>query len=129
VDGLVGASARDRARSYRDNVAWQKSVLFVTAIYNMTRLWPREEQFGLTNQVRRAAVSIPANIAEGQGRFGATEWLHHLSIAHGSLCEIETHLIIARNVGYLSDSQLTSLLQQADEVGRLIRALRKSLRS
>jgi four helix bundle protein len=123
------APKEGRAKSYRDYVAWQKAIVFVGSIYEETGNWPKDEQFGLTNQVRRAAVSIPANFAEGQGRFGVNEWLHHLSIAHGSLCEVETHLMIAHQIGYLQDDRLASLLEQADKVGKLIRGLSRSLRT
>ncbi len=83
-------------RSYGDLIAWQKVMDLVSEVYRVTKDWPREEMFGLTSQVRRSAVSIPSNIAEGQGWTGPKEFVHHLSIAHGSLCEAETQLIIAR---------------------------------
>jgi four helix bundle protein len=81
------------------------------------------EQFGLTGQVRRAAVSIPSNIAEGKGRSGIREYVHHLSIAHGSLCELETQLLIAHDLTYLPAPDIDRLMEQAAEVGRLLRAL------
>jgi four helix bundle protein len=81
------------------------------------------EQFGLTGQVRRAAVSIPSNIAEGKGRSGIREYVHHLSIAHGSLCELETQLLIAHDLTYLPSPDIDRLMEQAAEVGRLLRAL------
>ena len=100
----------------------------VEQVYSATRDWPREELFGLTNQVRRAAVSVPANIAEGQGRTGTNELLHHLSIAHGSLYEVETHLLISRRLGYVDDSTSELLARQTEEVGRLLGGLIRSLR-
>ncbi len=93
----------------------------------MTHKWPKEELYGLTNQVRRAAVSIPANIAEGQGRSGLKEFLHHLSIANGSLYETETHLLIARQLGYSDEASCEEIMGQAAEVGRLLHGLIKSL--
>ncbi|MBA2754199.1 MAG: four helix bundle protein [Chloroflexia bacterium] len=113
---------------YRDLIAWQKAIVLVGEVYRVTKGWPREEVFGLTNQARCSAVSVPANIAEGQGRTGAKEFLHHLSIANGSLCETETHLLIGQQLGYIEDPTLTPLLEQSTEVGRLIHGLMRSLR-
>ena len=115
-------------RGYRDLIAWQKAMGLVRSVYEVTEEWPAREQFGLTNQVRRAAVSIPSNIAEGKGRTGTREYAHHLSIAHGSLCELETHLLIAHDLAYLASSEIERLMNQAAEVGRLIRALIVKLR-
>ena len=115
-------------RGYRDLVAWQKAMALVNAVYGTTRGWPSGERFGLTDQVRRAAVSIPANIAEGKGRSGPREFAHRLSIAHGSRCELETLLLIAGEQGYMSAAQLTEILTRSEEVGRLMRGLLKSLR-
>jgi len=95
----------------------------VRAVYEATEGWPVREQFGLTGQVRRAAVSIPSNIAEGKGRSGIREYVHHLSIAHGSLCELETQLLIAHDLAYLPSNEIDRLMDQAAEVGRLLRAL------
>jgi four helix bundle protein len=85
--------------SYRDLIAWQKAMDLVTAIYRVTGSFPREELYGLTSQLRRAAVSVPSNIAEGQARFSRKEFHHFLSQARGSLVEIETQLMIAENLG------------------------------
>src|ERR1700686_2110288 len=92
-------------RSYRDLVAWQKAMKFVTAIYEVTQRFPSEERYGLTNQLRRASVSVPSNIAEGQARFSKKEFHHFLSLARGSLVEIETQLLIAENLRYLPAEQ------------------------
>ena len=83
--------------------------------------------YGLTNQVRRASVSVPANIAEGQGRSSTREFAHYLSIAHGSLREVETHLLIASRLHYCPESLLTAMMEQAAEVGRLLHGLMRSL--
>jgi four helix bundle protein len=112
---------------YKDLIAWQKAMTLVRSVYELTQTWPQHEQFGLTNQVRRAAVSIPSNIAEGKGRSGIREYSHHLSVAHGSLCELETQLLIAQDLGYVVDHQCAPVLQQAAEVGRLLRGLIRSL--
>src|SRR5437763_422359 len=98
------------------------------AVYRATQHWPREEVYGLTNQARRAAVSVLANIAEGQGRRGPTEMLHHLSIADGSLHELETHLLIAQRLRYLDGATATILLTQTAEVGRILGGLMRSMR-
>src|SRR5882762_292182 len=99
-------------RSYRDLVAWQKAMKFVTAIYEVTQRFPSEERYGLTNQLRRASVSVPSNIAEGQARFSQKEFHHFLSQARGSLVEIETQLLIARNLKYLNRRRQTSCLRR-----------------
>ena len=114
-------------RNYRDLIAWQRAMDLVETVYHVTRAWPKEEMYGLTNQVRRAATSIPANIAEGQGRTGPKELLHHLSIANGSLCEVETFALISRRLGYIDEQACQQLITQTTEVARLIGGLMKSL--
>ncbi len=114
---------------YRDLTAWQKAMDLVEAIYRVTQMWPKEELYGLTNQARRAAISVPANSAEGKGRQGAAEFAHHLSMAMGSLHEAETHLLIAGRLGYSSADDTARLLTQSGEVGRLIGGLMRSLRA
>jgi four helix bundle protein len=114
-------------QSYRDLLVWQKSMDLVTEIYQLTRPFPHEELFGLTSQTRRAAVSVPANIAEGYGRIHRKEYLHHLSIARGSLMEVETHLQIAVRLTYLSREQGAQIWSLLQEVGRLLNGLIRSL--
>ncbi len=116
-------------QSYRDLIAWQRGVDLVEGIYRATQNWPREETYSLTDQVRRAAVSVPANIAEGHGRHSTKEFLQHLGIASGSLCEAETHLVIANRLQYVSPDDLEALLEQTAEVGRLLHGLKRSLRA
>ena len=118
-----------REGTYRDLIAWQKSRRLVSEIYRSTSKWPEDERFGLTSQLRRAAVSIPANIAEGQGRLGTAEMKYRLSIAHGSLCELETLLFVAGDIGLNSGDVQDLLLADAAEVGRLIRGFIRSLDS
>ena len=115
-------------RGYQHLIAWQRGIDLVRAVYEATAAWPKEEQFGLINQVRRAAVSVPSDLAEGQGRSGTRGFLHHLSLAHGSLCEAETQLLIAYRLGYMGQPAIEPLLHRAAEVGRLTRGLIKSLR-
>ena len=114
-------------RSYKDLVAWQKSMDLVTAIYHATRDFPKDEQFGLTSQVRRAAVSIPSNVAEGQGRLSEKEFRYFLGQARGSLMEVETQLQIALNLGYLESGKTSILLKACAEIGRILNGLLASI--
>lgn len=91
-------------RNYKELLVWQRAMDLVELIYTITRSWPKEEQYGLTSQIRRAVVSVPSNIAEGQGRFSTREFLHHISIANGSLLEVETQVLVAQRLGYLQTS-------------------------
>ncbi len=115
------------AHSYQDLVAWQKAVDLVTEIYRMTRGFPPDEIYGLTSQLRRAAVSIPSNIAEGQGRLSKGEFRQFLGQARGSLLEVETQTIIARNLGFLEDATAKNTLQKSAEVNRILNGLLGSL--
>jgi four helix bundle protein len=114
-------------KSYRDLETWQQAMALVLEVYRVTKLFPKEELFGLTSQVRRAVVSIPSNIAEGQGRTSTKEFLQHLSIAYGSLCETETQILIAKDLNYLAQQDYESLSTLTARVGRLINGLSKSL--
>jgi four helix bundle protein len=114
-------------RSYKDLVAWQESMDLVTATYRSTSGFPKEEQFGLTSQLRRAAVSIPSNIAEGQGRLSEKEFRYFLGQARGSLMEVETQLQIAQNLGHLQTGQTMELLKTCAEVGRILNGLLASI--
>lgn len=115
-------------QSYRDLTAWQKSMELVVEIYRLSKIFPKDELFGLTSQIRRAATSVPANIAEGYGRIHRKEYLNHLSIARGSLLETETHLQIAVRLEYLTRDQVTIAWGLSQEVGRMLLALIRSLR-
>ncbi len=116
-------------KSFRDLIVWQKAMEFVVDLYERTLAFPREETYGLRSQVRRAGVSIPSNIAEGQARQGTKEFLHYLSIAYASLAEVETQIIIAQRLRYLTDESANALLDQAAEIGRLLNGLRNALGS
>jgi four helix bundle protein len=96
--------------------------------YRVTKGFPKEELFGLTSQVRRAAASIPANIAEGQGREHTKEFLRHLSVARGSLMELETHLLLSQRIGLIDHATATPLLTRAERISRMLSGLRKALR-
>lgn len=113
---------------YRQLIVWQKAMELVKVVYDVTDNFPREELFGLSSQMRRAAVSIPSNIAEGQGRDSTKEFIHHLSMAYGSLMEVETQAMIAEMRRYISSAKLGEVLERSAEVGRLINGLSNSLR-
>ena len=114
-------------KSYRDLEVWQKAMDLVVECYKIAERFPKTEVYGLTSQLRRAAISVPANIAEGQGRSHTREFLNHLSIAYGSLMEVETHLQIAARLHYLDDSSIQSLLEKSAEIGRMLNGLIQSL--
>jgi len=115
-------------KSYRDLIAWQKAMSLVTEIYKITHGFPKEEVYGLTSQLRRAAVSVPSNIAEGQSRLSKHEFKNFLSHARGSLVEVETQLLIAQNLGYIKKAQADCLITQASEVARILNGLLTSIR-
>ena len=115
------------AKCYRDLIAWKKSFDLALAIYRGTSGFPGEEKYGLMSQLRRAAISIPSNIAEGEGR-GSRYFRHYLSIALGSLNELETQILISEALGYLKQEQTSALLKLAAEVGRLINGLSRAVR-
>jgi four helix bundle protein len=115
-------------QSYRDLIVWQKAMDVVIDCYHATESFPKSEVYGLAGQLQRAAVSVPANIAEGHGRHHLNEYLHHLSFANGSLMEVETHLQIAARLTYLDQERLDQLLASTAEVGRLLNGLTNSLR-
>jgi four helix bundle protein len=115
-------------KSYRDLVVWQKAMVVVRDVYSITKLFPREELYGLTSQLRRAAVSIPSNIAEGQARFSPKEFHHFLSNARGSLMEVETQILIAEDLGYISSEMNDQFQTRTAELGRLLNGLISSIR-
>ena len=115
-------------RSHRDLVVWQKAMDLTVAVYELARRFPRTEQYGLISQMTRAAASIPANIAEGNGRRGSRrEYSHFLGIARGSLMERETYLALALRLGFASDEEASRVLALADEVSRMITTMRNRL--
>jgi four helix bundle protein len=114
-------------KSYRDLVAWQKAMDLVTAVYRASARFPHSEIYGLTSQLRRASVSIPSNIAEGQGRFGAAEFRHFLRQANGSIMELETQILIAERLDYITSDEANNLLNNAAEVGKILNGLIASL--
>jgi len=107
---------------------WKKAIDFVTVVYRATESFPREERFGLTSQIRRAAVSIPANIAEGAARDSKKEFLYFLSNAQGSASELETELLIAQKLGYLAEREYISMRDELDSIGRMIIGLSQKIK-
>ena len=120
-------SVRPIVRSYRDLVVWKKSMTLVLDVYRSTQSFPRGETYGLVSQLRRAAVSVPSNIAEGQARLSTGEFRQFLGNARGSLMEVETQILIAEGLGYLEHDRSASLLGSTAEVGRILNGLLNSL--
>jgi four helix bundle protein len=116
-----------KLKNYQDLIAWQRSMDLVEDVYRYSKDFPREEIYALTSQIRRAAVSIPSNIAEGQGRRTTADFLRHLSIAYGSLCEVETQILIARRLKYIAQVRVEEVLSRAGEVGRLLNGFTVSI--
>jgi four helix bundle protein len=114
-------------RSYQELIGWKKGIELVTDIYRLTQKFPKQEIYGLTSQIRRAAVSIPSNIAEGQGRMSRGEFKQFLGHARGSVFELESQILIARNLPYLNMEEGEFLLERIAEVGRVLSGLLKSL--
>ncbi len=110
-------------KTHKDLDVWRKSIDMVTEIYGLTKSFPKEEIYGITNQIRRSAISIPSNIAEGAGRNHKKEFKQFLHISLGSLTELQTQLIISRNIGYLNDEVYKNLNNKLDDIGMMISGL------
>ena len=115
--------------SYQQLKVWQLGIQLTKSAYELTQKFPKDELYGLTSQMRCAAVSIPANIAEGHARDSTKEFLHHISIALGSLAELETMFILAQELGYSDAVAIATLLQYSDEEGRMLHGLQRTLKS
>ena len=116
-------------KTHHDLDVWKKSIDFVTSVYKITDAYPKTEIYGLTNQIRRAVVSIPSNIAEGAGRTSLKEFAQFLSIALGSVAEVETQLIVSRNLNYISNQLFEQLLSELVSIRKMIIGLKKSIAS
>ena len=114
-------------RNYSDLIAWQRAMDLVEAVYAISAAFPREELYGLTSQIRRAVVSVPSNIAEGQGRWTTGEFVQFLVVANGSLREVETQLHVATRLEFVTSADVDVAFALAAETGRLIYGLRNSL--
>jgi four helix bundle protein len=115
------------ATSFKDLLVWQKGIDLACDVHRLTRLLPKEEAYRLTSQIIRASSSIPANIAEGNGRGTRRDYAHFISIARGSAAELETFLIIIGRLGLAPDDKVRDLLERTEEVGRMLNALRAKL--
>ncbi|HEV2388853.1 MAG TPA: four helix bundle protein [Candidatus Acidoferrales bacterium] len=116
-----------KARSYRDLIVWQKAIVLVKGVYEITARFPAEEKFGLTSQMRRAAVSVPSNIAEGQARKSTREFVQFLSNAEGSLAELDTQVVLGSELGFVRGTEASTTAAQIDELGRMLNSLRRKL--
>ena len=129
----VSSRASGPIRGYRDLIVWQDSMDLVVTVYRITATFPKEERYSLVNQLRRAAVSVPSNITEGHGRSRTGDYLRHLSVAVGSLSEVETQVQISRRLEYIAEDDQSRLLDSCNAIakmlGGLIRSLRKRLES
>jgi len=114
-------------RSHRDLKIWQIALDLTETLYRITADWPKHEQYGLISQVRRAAVSVPANVAEGAGRRTAGEFMHFVGIARGSLAELETLIVLSRRLGYIEEPTYRALYDDLLELGRMTTGLIRSL--
>jgi four helix bundle protein len=115
-------------KTYAELIVWRKALDLTVSVYRYTEILPKTELYGLTSQMRRAGISIPSNIAEGQARWSRKSFLLHLTIARGSLSELETQIILAHELGFFSNQQRNELMDQCLEVKRLINGLAKSLK-
>jgi four helix bundle protein len=116
-----------RAALYRELIVWQRAIELLVEIYRLTPCLPRDERFGITSQLHRAAVSVSANIAEGNGRRHRAEYAHHVSIARGSTLEVESLLLAAIRLGMLDEDRAATALRQLDEISRMLNALYRTL--
>ena len=120
---------RSSIKTYRDLVVWDKAMDLAVAVYRFCDALPSRKFFALANQLRRAAGSIPSNIAEGYGRRSLGDYLRFLSIANGSLCELQTHLLLVRRIESRWESTVDGMLPGADQVGRMLTRLRRALKN
>ena len=116
-----------RIRSYRDLQVWQLGMDLAEACYLLTKRFPKDELFGMTSQIRRAASSVPANIAEGYGRDSRGEYIQFLRVSQGSLKELETHVALSSRVGLTAESETRNVLEECDHLGRMLHRLIRSL--
>jgi len=117
----------NKISSYKDLISWQKGIELTTIIYKILNQFPKDERFGLISQISRSCTSIPANIAEGWGRDSNQNFINYLKIAKGSLYELETHLIVSKNINYISDETLKDLQIKIEEISKIINGLIKSI--
>jgi len=121
--------SREMLKNYKELKVWQKAYQLCITIYKITKHFPKEERYGLTSQIRRSAVSVPSNIAEGYGRKTTQEYMQSLYIAYGSHCELETQIMISKDLGYIKSDDFQELQQNIGDVERMLKALITSLRN
>ena len=115
-------------QGYRDLIVWQRAMEAVGLVYKLVERLPRQETYGLSDQMRRAAVSIPSNIAEGHDRYSTKEYIQYLSIARGSKAELETQLFLCVQIGFLSEEEIIPVMKKLEEIGRMIIAISRKLK-
>ena len=116
-----------KIKNYRDLVVWQKAMDLTTMLYQIVRKLPKEETYALSDQMRRAAISIPSNIAEGFGRNSTKEYIHFLYITKGSVCELETQLMLCVRIEYLTEIEIQPIMILLEEIGKMITTITKNL--
>jgi four helix bundle protein len=119
----------EKMKTFRELIVWQKSMTFVTNIYETSKVFPKEETYGLTSQIRRSAVSVPSNIAEGYGRTGLNDYIRFLNIAISSLFELQTQIEISYNLSYINQKKFDTLYETTREIERMLSSLIRSLKS
>ena len=117
----------ENIKDFKDLILWQRAMDLVVEVYDLVKKLPKEELFALSDQIRRAVISIPSNIAEGQGRNSSKEFIHFLSIAKGSKAELETQLLLCVRINYLKELEIEKAMSLVEEVGKMLHSLQKRL--
>ncbi|MGA7915725.1 MAG: four helix bundle protein [Candidatus Acidiferrales bacterium] len=117
----------EKPRHYKELIVWQRGMELAKSVYRLTATYPGEEKYGLATQMRRAAVAIPSNIAEGQARYGTRDFIHFLSKASGSLAELETQLLLSADLGYCKPAEISDIAQEIGELQKMLAAIRRKL--
>lgn len=123
----MGSGMGRKIKNYKELGVWQKAIDLVTEIYELSKVFPQPEKYGLAAQIQRAAISVPANIAEGWSRGSTKEYIQYLKISRGSLAELETHLIIAQRLNYISIQTFDKLQGEIEAIGRMTNSIIKTL--
>jgi carbamoyl-phosphate synthase large subunit len=128
-ENTMPADGQPKPKHYKELLVWQKGMNLAKLVYKLTMRFPAEERYGLTSQLRRAAISVPSNIAEGQARRGTNEFLQFLSIAEGSLAELDTQLLLSVELGFAKQADVDPALKEIDELQKMLVALKRKLSS
>lgn len=121
--------SREPAKSFENLIVWQKAHQWVLSVYKQSKIFPKEEKYGLTSQLRRSAISVPANIAEGFKKRGKADKVRYINIAQGSLEESRYYLILARDLSYLDDSKISALKEAQEEIGRMLESYAMAIKN